>query len=151
MRIGPLLRLALRVFALTGLKSFALGVASTFIPEGQAFSLSYALHMGNLTALFGTLIFGTIYVVIAIVVAIIFGSRPNARKFKLILALAMVAVTLPIIINVIENAIRYPASYELITVLWWIVHGAVVVGISQIVARKYIQEVLSVGRKAKAR
>ena len=151
MRIGPLLRLALRVLALTGVKSFVLGVASTFIPEDQAFSLSYALHMGNLTALMGTLIFGTIYVVIAIVVAIIFGSRPNARKFKLILALAMVAVTLPFIIHMIEDAIHHPASYELLSVLWWIVHGAVVVGISQIVARKYIQDVSPNGRKAKAR
>ena len=103
-------------------------------------SLSHSLGVAEVYTLLGMILFGITYGVIAVVIALIFGYEPNARRFKLSIALALTAISVLIFIAAVDNKLQYPSVYDAYDILWPLAHALVVLLISQIAARKYIAE-----------
>lgn len=133
---NPKFRLFIRLITYIALKSFALGLV--FSPM-QDWSLDHSLDIAQATALAGMLTFGIAVGVVGVVIAAVFGREPDPRRFKLAMALAVVALPAFVFFTFVQQWLRYPNSYVSSIVLS-LAHATVSVWISQIAARKYLAE-----------
>ncbi len=134
---NPRFRLFVRLVTYITLKSFALGIAESLMEKR---SFSHSLDVAQAYALGGMLFFGIAMGVIGVVIALVFGYEPNARRFKLVMAIAVVALPAIFIIADVNDLLRYPNSHDLSDLFLPLAHAAVSVWISQIAARKYLAE-----------
>lgn len=134
---NPKFRLFMRLVTYIALKSFALGIADSLLMQR---SLDYSLHMAQVYTVVGTLFFGIAFGVVGVVIAAVFGYEPDPRRFKLAMALAVVALPALLIIATVNALLRNAYGYSLSYLIVQIAHAAVAVWISQIAARKYLAE-----------
>lgn len=125
----------LRVVAFGGLLGFAGGVAEAIVKES-----SLAKSVGIAKAAFGIaqsyalqimFFFGITYGIIAIIVTLMFDYEPNPRRFKRVMALAMLPLGLILTISGIQSALHYPSLYDASNVVQWIAHVVGVLWLSQ--------------------
>ena len=133
---NPRFRFFVRLVTYIALKSFALGIAESLLEQR---SIAQSLHAAETYTLLGTIFFGIAMGVIGVVIALVFGYEPNARRFKLAMAIAVAAIPALTAIGSVNGALisqRYGISEFLLLVA----HAAVSVWISQIAAGKYLAE-----------
>lgn len=134
---NPKFRLFVRLITYIALKSFALGVVDSLF-WGR--SLDHGLYVAQALTLGGMLTFGIAMGVVGVVIAAAFGYKPDPRRFKLAMALAVVALPALVIMIFVHDWLRYPNRYDLSLLLLFSAHAAISVWISQIAARKYLSE-----------
>ena len=134
---NPRFRLFVRLVTYIALKSFALGIAKSLITK---LSFVESLHAAEAVTLLGTIFIGITMGVAGVVIALIFGYEPNARRFKLAMGLAVAALPALNVIANVNELLRYPNSHDLSDLILLVAHAAVSVWISQIAARKYLAE-----------
>lgn len=134
---SPKFRLFVRLVTYIALKSFALGFAESLLAQRD---LDLSLHLAQAFTVAGTLFFGIGFGVVGVLIAVIFGYEPNARRFKLAMALAIVALPALLIIATVSEILRNSYGYSLEYLVLQMAHAAVAVWISQIAARKYLAE-----------
>lgn len=152
-RVGPRLRMCLRVVAVAGLLGIASGFAKAII-EGHSLSQSVGLGEWGLGAVqsyafTNMLFFGVIYNFIAVAVTFIFDYEPNPRRFKLVMALAMLFLPLLLATHVVAEARRYPSLYDAADMLHVIAHVLGVLWLSQYISHNYLREIAAANQKDK--
>lgn len=143
---NPKFRLFVRLVTYIALKSFALGIADSILRQR---TLDHSLYVAQGLTLLGMLTFGIAFGVVGVVIASIFGDKPNARRFKLTMALAVLALPALLIIATVSQLPRNAYGYSLSFLVVQIPHAAVAVWISQIAARKYLAEQTASLQRAK--
>ena len=134
---NPRFRLFVRLFTYVALKSFGLGIAESLMEKR---SFWHSLDVAQAYALGGMLFFGIAMGVTGVVIALIFGYEPNARRFKLAIAFAVVALPALNLIASVNEMMTYAYRRDLAYLVLLVAHAAVSVWISQIAARKYLTE-----------
>ena len=134
---NPKFRLFIRLITYIALKSFALGLIDSILWRR---SLDHSLGVAQAIALGGMLTFGIAMAVVGVVIAALFGYEPDPRRFKLVMALAMVALPAFAVVNLVQDWLRYPNRFDVSLLFLFVVHAAITLCISQIAARKYLAE-----------
>ena len=134
---NPRFRLFVRLVTYIALKGFGFGIAESLVMKR---SFWHSLDVAQAYALGGMLFFGIAMGVTGVVIALIFGYEPNARRFKLAIAFAVVALPALIILASVNEMMSYAYKRDLAYLLLLIAHAAVSVWISQLAARKYLVE-----------
>ncbi len=134
---NPKFRLFVRLITYIALKSFALGILDSLF-WGR--SLDHSLYVAQGLTLLGMLTFGIAMGVVGVVIAAVFGYEPDPRRFKLAMALAVVALPALVIMIFVHDWLRYPNRYDISFLLLPLAHAVISLWISQIAARKYLEE-----------
>lgn len=134
---NPKFRLFVRLIAYIALKSFALGIVDSILWRR---SLEHSLDVAQALTLMGMLTFGIAIAVVGVVIAAVFGYEPDPRRFKLAMALAVVALPALAIVVLVQDWLRYPNRFDISLLLLFLAHAAISLLISQIAARKYLAE-----------
>ncbi len=134
---NPKFRLVLRLITYIALKSFALGIVDSLFWQR---SLDHTLYVAQALTFGGMLTFGIAMAVVGVVIATVFGHEPDPRRFKLAMALALVALPAFVIITFVQDGLRYPNRYDISFLFLLLAHAVISVWISQIAARKYLAE-----------
>ena len=136
--------MCLRVVAFAGLLGFVSGVAESII---DAKSLVHSMGIGvkgmgaaQSYAFLNMLFFGITYSVIAVVVSFFFDYEPNPRRFKHVMALAMLPLPLLLLTHGVVEALRYP-SFSNADLLHSTAHVLGFLWLSQYISRNYLREI----------
>ena len=134
---NPKFRLFVRLIAYIALKSFSLGIVDSILWRR---SLDHSLDVAQAITLMGMLTFGIAIAVVGVFIAAVFGHRPDPRRFRLAMALALVALPALVIAIIVQDWLRYPNRFNISFLLLLFAHAAISLWISQIAARKYLAE-----------
>ena len=143
-RVGPRLRMCLRVVAFSGLLGIASGLAESII-DGHSLLSSMGIGVKGMGAVqsyafLNMLFFGITYSVIAVTVSLFFDYEPNPRRFKCVMALAMLPLPLLLATHGVLEALRYPSLYDAADLLHLIAHVLGFLWLSQYISRNYLRE-----------
>jgi len=136
----------LRVIVFGGLLGFAGGVAEAIVKEPSlAKSVGIAkaaIGIAQSYAFQNMIFFCITYGIIAIIVTLLFDYEPTPHRFKRVMALAMLPLSLILTIAGIQSALRYPSLYDASDVFQFIAHFMGVLWLSQYVAHNYLREIV---------
>lgn len=143
-RVGPLLRMCLRVVAFSGLLGFASGVVETIV-DGHSLLNSLGIGVKGMgaaqsSAFLNMLFFGIIYSVVALTVSLFFDYEPNPRRFKNVMALVMLPLPLLLLAHGVGEALRYPSLYDASDLLHLTAYVLGFLWLSQYISGKYLRE-----------
>lgn len=137
--------MCLRVVAFAGLLGFVSGVAESII-DGHNLLRSVGIGVKGMGAaqsyaFLNMLFFGIIYSVVAVSVSLFFDYEPNPRRFKRVMALAMLPLPLLLLTHGVAEALRYPSFSDASDLLHLTAHVLGFLWLSQYISRNYLREI----------